>query len=149
MDGQNFQNGMNNDQNVQSTPVEPVVTPVSTPMTETVNVNTGSYSYQDNTAQYGASMYTQSAVVEEEQKTPGLAIGALVMGIVSIVLSCCCGSGIIFAIAGLIMAIVANKKQKSGVGTAALICSIVGIVFNAIMLIYYIVVYAAAVMAEM
>lgn len=145
MDGQNFQNGLNNEQNVQGTPV---VTPVSTPMTETVNMNTGSYSYQDNTAQYGASVYSQSTVTEE-QKTPGLAIGALVMGIVSIVLSCCCGSGIIFAIAGLIMAIVANKKQKSGVGTAALICSIVGIVFNAIMLIYYIVIYAAAFMAEM
>ncbi len=145
MDGQNFQNGFNNEQNVQGTPV---VTPVSTPMTETVNVNTGSYSYQDNTAQYGASMYTQSAVVEEP-KTPGLAIGALVMGIVSIVLSCCCGSGIIFAIAGLIMAIVANKKQKSGVGTAALICSIVGIVFNGIMLIYYFVVGASAYMSEL
>ena len=145
MDGQNFQNGFNNEQNAQ----EPVVTPVSTPMTETVNVNTGSYSYQDNTVQYGASVYSQSAVVEEEQKTPGLAIGALVMGIVSIVLSCCCGSGIIFAIAGLIMAIVANKKQKSGVGTAALICSIVGIVFNGIMLIYYFVVGASAYMSEL
>lgn len=137
MDGQNFQNGFNNEQNVQSTP-----------MTETVNVNTGSYSYQDNTAQYGATMYGQSEIVEEK-KTPGLAIGALVMGIVSIVLSCCCGSGIIFAIAGLIMAIVANKKQKSGVGTAALICSIVGLVFNGIMLIYYIAVGASAYMAEL
>lgn len=116
MDGQNFQN----DQNGQVTE----------------NTSTGNY-YQDNTNQYTGSVYTEPVVENNSGNTPGLAIAALVMGILSIVLSCCCGVGIIFGIAGLIMSIVANKQNKSGVGTAGLVCSIIGIVFSGISLIYY------------
>lgn len=127
MDGQNFQN----DQNDQSTQ----------------NVYTqGTSNYQDNTAQYG-SMYT-SPVVDEPANTttPGMSIAGLVMGIVSIVLMCCCGGGIIFGIAGLIMSIVGNKQTKTGVGTAGLVCSIVGIVLNIFSIIYWVLSGALAMM---
>lgn len=157
MDGQNFNNGFNDEKTVENTPVtEPVVEPAA----ETVKVetgsysyqdasaNTGSYNYQDNTAQYTAPVYGENSVVEEK-KTPGLAIGALVMGIISILFTCCCGGGIVFSIAGLIMSIQSNKKQKCGVGTAALVCSIVGIVLNVISVIYWVVVYGAVLLSEM
>ena len=117
MDGQNFQN----EQNGQVTE----------------NTSTGTNYYQDNTNQYTGNVYTEPVVENNSDSTPGLAIASLVMGILSIVLSCCCGSGIIFGIPGLIMSIVAGKQNKSGVGTAGLVCSIIGIVFSCIVLIYY------------
>lgn len=126
MDGQNFQN----EQTGQVTE----------------NTSTGTNYYQDNTNQYTGSVYTEPVVENNSDSTPGLAIAALVMGILSIVLTCCCGVGIIFGIAGLIMSIVAGKQSKSGVGTAALVCSIIGIVFNGISLIYYIAVGGLAMM---
>lgn len=121
MDGQNFQN----DQNQQSGQV-----------TNSNYYTTGSY--QDNTSQYGGSAYSQSVVEPESEGTPGLSIAGLVMGIVSIVLTCCCGSGMIFAIPGLIMSIVGNRQNKTGVGTAGIVCSIIGIVLNCFSLIYFI-----------
>ena len=174
MDGQNFDNNLNNDQNVEPTPVaEPVVEPVvetvsvdtgsyqdstastgsysyqdSTASTGSYNyqdntASAGSYNYQDNTAQYNAPVYSESGNSQGES-TPGLAIASLVMGIVSILICCCWGGGIVLSIPGLIMGISANKKQKTGVGTAGMICSIVGIVLNIIALIYYVVIFMAA-----
>lgn len=92
-------------------------------------------------------MYT-SPVVDEPANTttPGMSIAGLVMGIVSIVLMCCCGGGIIFGIAGLIMSIVGNKQTKTGVGTAGLVCSIVGIVLNIFSIIYWVLSGALAMM---
>lgn len=119
MDGQNFQNG----QNEQSTQ----------------NIYTqGTGNYQDNTSQYGGSMYTSPVTDEPSNTTPGMSIAGLVMGIVSIVLTCCCGGGIIFGIAGLIMSISGNKQNQTGVGTAGLVCSIIGIVLNIFSIIYWV-----------
>ncbi len=126
MDGQNFQN----EQNGQ------VVEPAPQ-----------SNNYQDNTT-YTQNVYTDPVVEPAKAETPGLSIASLVMGIASIVLSCCCGSGIIFGIAGIIMAVVGNKKAKTGIGTAGLVCSIVGTVFSCFGLIYY-VIYGAAAFAAM
>ncbi|MCR5801049.1 MAG: hypothetical protein K6G57_01810 [Lachnospiraceae bacterium] len=53
----------------------------------------------------------------------------LVMGILSI-LTCCCGVGVIFGIAGIILAAVGNRTSKNGIGIAALVTSIVGIVLG-------------------
>jgi hypothetical protein len=136
MDEQNFQNEQNG-QTVEPA-TEPVVEPAAEPIVETAGANNN---YQDST-QYTQNVYTDSAAEPVKEETPGLAIASLVMGIVSIVLSCCCGSGIVFGIAGIIMAIVANKKTKTGVGTAGLVCSIIGTVFSVIGLIYYIAVLA-------
>lgn len=126
MDGQNFQNEQNN-----------------------TSSSTNNY-YQDNTqqnnTQYSQPAYSQTYTPEPSKpQTPALAIVSLVMGILSIVLGCCYGIGIIFAIAGIIMAVIANKQTKTGVGIAGLVCSIIGAVFSVIMLIYYVVVIAAVI----
>lgn len=81
----------------------------------------------------------QPAVEPQPQGKPGngLAIGALVLGIASIVLSCCyCG---FLGIPGLIMGIIANKKNKTGLGTAAIITSIIGIILFVVSLILVVV----------
>lgn len=110
MDGQNFQN----DQNQYN--------------------NQNQYSNQDP---YNNPYYSQPVAAQPVNKTPALAIVSLVMGILSIVLGCCYGIGIIFAVAGIVMAVIANKGQKSGVGIAGLVCSIVGAVFSVIMIVYF------------
>lgn len=63
----------------------------------------------------------------------GFQIASLIVGILSIV--CCCWGlfSIILAIAGIILAIVGNKKGKHGVGTGGLVCSIVGLVLAVIL----------------
>ncbi len=97
----------------------------------------------------GQDFYQQSAepVVAETPEKPGngLAIGALVLGIASIVLSCCyCG---FLGIPGLIMGIIANKKNKTGIGTAAIITSVIGIVLFVIYLIVSVVMGAGLISA--
>lgn len=63
----------------------------------------------------------------------GFQIASLIVGILSIV--CCCWGlfSIILAIAGIILAIVGNKKGKHGVGTGGLVCSIIGLVLAVIL----------------
>lgn len=105
MDGQNFQNNQDNTQ--ESTPVS---------------------NYQDNTASVQNQVPPVTAP-EAPKQTNALAIVSLVMGILSIVLGCCTGwIGIIFSIAGIICAVFANKQGKTGLATAGMVCSIVGIV---------------------
>jgi len=100
--------------------------------------------YQDNTA---TVTETVAPVVEEvpEKKTDALAVISLVTGIISLLLMCCYPYvGIFFAIAGIILAIVSKKKNgKSGLATAGLICSIIGVVLSVIMLILLVVGVAA------
>lgn len=79
--------------------------------------------------------------VPEQPANPnnGFAIGALVCGIVGILLCCCCGIGIVVGIAGIIFAILSKKYNGgkiSGMALAGLICSAVAIVFGAGYLIY-------------
>lgn len=113
MDGQNFQNGQN---------------------TETQS--TSQYSnYQDNTA----NTYYQSTPVVESvsgNKVNGMQIGSLICGIFSILLCCCYGvPSIIAGIIGIILSVVGGKQGKHGVGTAGLVCSIIGLVLGIIYLI--------------
>ena len=63
----------------------------------------------------------------------GFQVASLIVGILSIV--CCCWGlfSIILAIAGIILAIVGNKKGKHGVGTGGLVCSIIGLVLAVIL----------------
>lgn len=119
MDGQNFQNGQNTENQTQSTP---------------------QYSnYQDNTA----NTYYQSTPVVENvsgNKANGMQIGSLICGIFSILLCCCYGvPSMILGIVGIILAVVGNKQGKHGVGTAGLVCSIIGLILGAIYLILFIV----------
>lgn len=65
---------------------------------------------------------------EGQNSTDPLAIVGLILGILSIVMSCCAYWGLIPGAIGLVLAILSNKKAKSGIGTAAMVCSIIGIV---------------------
>ena len=100
--------------------------------------NNGQYSnYQDNTA--NVPYQAPPDYMGGSNGTNGLQIAGLVCGILGIVTSCCYGvPGIILGIAGLICAIIGNNRGKTGVGTAALVCSIVSIVVGIGALIYYI-----------
>lgn len=90
------------------------------------------------------NMYEEYSVeptveVAEEKQSDALAIISLVMGILSIILCCCYGIGIVFGIAGIICGAVAKKKgQSKGLALAGLICSIVGCVFSVAAIIYYV-----------
>jgi len=65
----------------------------------------------------------------------GLAIAALVLGILS-VMNSWWGGGIVVGIIGLVLAIVARRKGFSGgIGTAGLVLSIIGVVANGLVLI--------------
>ena len=97
--------------------------------------------YQDYTDQ----MQNQPANINNNQpegpKTNGFHITGLVLGIIGMLTSCCYGiPGILFGVIGLIFAIVGNKKSKSGVGIAGLICSIISIVLGAVMTFYFVLV---------
>lgn len=151
MDGQNFQND-NNVYGGSSASAEPVVEPaVSEPYVDnTYTTNT----YQDSTSSYTDPVYSSDpygtpTAETEAPKTPGVSIAALVLGICGIVFDCCCGVGVIFGIIGLILAIVGNKQQKSGVGTAALVCSIIALVFGVIYLVYVVAVGGMAALESM
>lgn len=94
-----------------------------------------SYSYyQDNTSGYTTYQSPMPPTVPQPQSANGLQITGLVLGIISIVICCCPGGGIVLAIAGLVCSIVGNQQNKHGVGMAGLICSIIGIVLGVLMI---------------
>lgn len=73
--------------------------------------------------------------VPEQPANPnnGMAIGALICGIVGIVLCCCCGISAIVGIVGIVLAILSKNKnggKMSGMAIAGLICSIASVVFG-------------------
>ena len=96
--------------------------------------NQNTNNYQDNTND------TQSSPVVDNtpaNKTDALAIVSLVAGILAIVMACCVTYvGIVLGIVGIVCAVMSKKNNgKSGMATAGLICSIVGIVLAIIMII--------------
>ncbi len=81
--------------------------------------------------------YQQPTPPEGPKKTDALAIVSLVLGIVSIVMSCCYTYlGIALGIGGIICSVMSNKKQKSGLATAGMVCSIIGLVLSVLLLIF-------------
>lgn len=123
MDGNNFgnDNTQNNDQNNQ------YFTGDSQPANQYNN-------YQDNTAN---NMYYQAPQDNGmENKANGMQIAGLVLGIVSICFGCC-GGGIIFGVVGLILSILGNKEKKHNIGTAGLVCSIIGLILSVIMMVFW------------
>ena len=74
----------------------------------------------------------------EENKSNGLAIASLVLGIVSIVFSFIGLSiplGLIVGIVGIILGVMARKKNPCGMATAGLVLSIIGTILCALMFI--------------
>ncbi|MBQ2803745.1 MAG: DUF4190 domain-containing protein [Lachnospiraceae bacterium] len=140
MDGQNFQYDQNNsqDQGVQTTTTDyqqNSYQPQDTYQQDAYqqqNTYQNSYqsNYQDNTTGT-TTPYYQGSVVEEPKETNGLAIAALILGIIALITGCCASwIGIIFGIPGIICAVLSKKKGKSGMATAGLVMSIIGIVIG-------------------
>ena len=77
----------------------------------------------------------------EEKKSNGFAIAALVLGILSILSSFTImwvglgWIGLILGIVGIVMGVMAKKKNPTGMATAGLVLSIIGTVLCALILI--------------
>ena len=66
----------------------------------------------------------------------GMAIAAMVLGIVSIVLCCIWYISLLCAIVGIVLGVMHNKKGvKSGMATAGIVCSIIGIILTIVILV--------------
>lgn len=83
----------------------------------------------------------------------GKAIAGLVLGILSIMMGCVYGSGLLFGILGTIFSCMARKEdssnplqnKKNSTATSGLICSIIGIVLSVIVLLIVIIAVAVSV----
>lgn len=64
----------------------------------------------------------------------GLVIGILgiIFGLVGFAIPLLAVLGLPFSVTGLVLTCVGNKKQKDGIGTAALVLCIIAVVFTAI-----------------
>ena len=72
----------------------------------------------------------------EEKKSNGLAIASLVLGIVSIVFCFIIQwLGLIIGIVGIVLGVMAKKKNPTGMATAGLVLSIIGTVLCALVFI--------------
>lgn len=92
----------------------------------------GSGSTPDYTQQ--GTVYVES-VQPQKDDTPAQSIIGLILGIASITLGCCYGIGALAGIPGIILSIIGNKNKKTGIGTAGLVTSIIGVVISVIMII--------------
>lgn len=105
--------------------------------------NFSGQSYQQSTA--GQSPYTYNDTYSTpntpltNNKSNGLGIASLILGICSIAICCCYGVGAIPAIIGLILGILQNKKNANGIATAGIVLGIIGILLNVVWLIYMII----------
>lgn len=84
--------------------------------------------YQDNTDVQAQTPVNNT--VETANKADTLAIVGLVCGILAIVLACCTSYiGAFPGIAGIVCSVMSKKKNgKTGMATAGLVCSIIGVV---------------------
>ena len=66
------------------------------------------------------------------KKTNGMAVASLVLGILGLVFSCLCGSGVVLSVISLILAIASGSqtedRKMSGAAVAGLVLSIINIV---------------------
>lgn len=105
--------------------------------------NFSGQSYQQSTA--GQSPYTYNDTYSTpntpltNNNSNGFGIASLILGICSIVICCCYGVGAIPAIIGLILGILQNQKNANGIATAGIVLGIIGILLNAVCLIYMVV----------
>jgi len=111
----------------------------NTPADPPASYYTGSDSTYTSSNAYS---YNNDTIVSAADTTStGFGIASLVMGIISILSSCCCGLGIIFSILGIIFGCIQSKDaygKKPGTAIAGIITSVIGIVFGIIAIIYYV-----------
>ena len=105
--------------------------------------NFSGQSYQQSTANPSPYNYNNTYSTPNTPLTNnnsnGFGIASLILGICSIAICCCYGVGAIPAIIGLILGILQNKKNANGIATAGIILGIIGILLNAVYLIYMVV----------
>ncbi len=105
--------------------------------------NFSGQSYQQPTADSSSypynNYYSTPNTPLTNNNSNGFGIASLILGICSIAICCCDGVGAIPAIIGLILGILQNKKNANGIATAGIILGIIGILLNAVYLIYMVV----------
>lgn len=118
--------------------------------------------YAQSAGQQAYGQYGQQPYYPQPQpnKTDGKAVVSLILGILSISTSCSYGFGLIFGIPGLLLAMLSRKSTQqqpygtpnsgnsAGLATAGMICSIIGTVLSAIMLIILIILFALGMASE-
>lgn len=89
------------------------------------------YNYNNNGNQQ-QPYYAGRNGSQQNNAANGLAIASMIMGIISILSSCCYGAGIIFGILGIIFGAVSKKSQEKleSMAVAGIVCSIIGIAFS-------------------
>ena len=119
--------------------------------TQYTNYDTSS-SYNSSSTVSGTSSYSPSNTVSEtasynssntvpEETSLGFGIASLVLGILSIITSCCCGLGLITSILGIIFGCVQPQDysgKKPGIAIAGIVTSCVGILFALFTIVYMI-----------
>lgn len=105
--------------------------------------NFSGQSYQQPTANPSPYTYNDTYSTPNTPLTNnnsnGFGIASLILGICSIAICCCYGVGAIPAIIGLILGILQNQKNANGIATAGIVLGIIGILLNAVCLIYMVV----------
>lgn len=77
----------------------------------------------------------------KKKQSNGLAIASMVLGIVSLILTCILPYvSWVLAIVGIVLAAIAKKKAKSGMATAGLVCSIIALAVWVVVIILLVVV---------
>jgi len=82
--------------------------------------------------------YNNNMYYEEKKPSNGYAVASLILGLLSLLLSCCYGIGLVLAIPGLILGFVSKKHSNgklSGMAIGGIICSIIGLLISIFMLI--------------
>ena len=99
---------------------------------EDQNLSNGSDNYQDYTSN---ALYQNSYQPQQEppKQTNVLAIVGMILGIISILAGCCGWYSLFLGIPGIICSILARKQGKSGMATAGIVCSVIGIILGILM----------------
>lgn len=89
--------------------------------------------YQENQVDCSPQQYPMYND-DQHQKNDGKAIASLVLGIVGLVLFCCC-AGIYCSIPGLVLGIVSkkNRPQNNGMAIAGIVLSAIGVLVGLFM----------------
>lgn len=96
-----------------------------------------------NAAAPGQPIYSQQPpIMPNSNPTDGLGIASMVLGIISILLCCCYGFGLMLAIPGLILGLVAKKSlatgKRSGFALAGIIISAISCGLNLLFLFLFV-----------
>ena len=135
-------NNNDNSQFIPPIPPMPQPTPEPTPTAQPENPTVMQPPVNENTYYQQAPVMNAPNTPSVQPTTDGLGIASMVLGIVSVVVCCCYGAGLLLAIPGLILGLVAKKSpitgKRSGFALAGIIISSISIGLNLIFLIYVI-----------